>query len=209
MPEQKSASDSVVEIKNLAALRRRLKKQRRQLSVHEQQWYARQTVDQIVRHPLFRQARHIALYIPVRGELDIRALRRHAQRWQRFYLPVLSPLPHQGLTFLKWQRHTGFTRNRFGIPEPVYHVSLCRAANQLDLVVTPLLAVDAQGHRLGMGGGFYDRTFAFKQRQVRHVNPVLLGVAYPFQEQAVLPAQPWDIPLDALATAEGVRVFKR
>lgn len=192
---------------NLNSLRRQLKKQRRQLSLHTQQQAARQTVGHIIRHPLFHQARHIALYIPVRGELDIQALRRHAHRKQRFYLPVLSPLPHQGLHFIEWRHTTPFTENRFHIPEPAYHPALCKAAKQMDLVITPLLAADNQGNRLGMGGGFYDRTFAFKTKQAHQRTPVLLGVCYSFQQQTSLPAQPWDIPLDALATPEYIRVF--
>lgn len=196
---------------NLIALRRQLKKQRRQLSQHEQQQAAQQTVAQMIRHPLFLRARHIALYIPVRGELDIRTLRHYAQRHQHFYLPVLSPLTHQGLTFIAWHHHTPFTQNRFGIPEPVFHASACRPAQALDLVVTPLLAADTQGNRLGMGGGYYDRTFAFKTRRPHknrmHQMPTLLGVCYPFQQLAALPKQPWDIPLDALATPGKIQVF--
>lgn len=196
---------------DLTVLRRQLKKQRRNLSRREQQHAAHQTVARIIRHPLFLRAHHIALYIPVRGELDIRALRQYAQRHQRFYLPVLSPLAHQGLAFIEWHPHTPFTHNRFGIPEPVFHASACKPAHALDLVMTPLLATDKQGNRLGMGGGYYDRTFAFKKRSItknlRQRRPHLLGVCYPFQQQSELPAQPWDIPLDALATPGKIQVF--
>lgn len=197
---------------DLIALRRQLKKQRRKLSRREQQQAAHQTVARIIRNPLFLRAQHIALYIPVRGELDVRALRQYAQRHQRFYLPVLSPLVHQGLVFIEWHTHTPFTHNRFGIPEPVFHASACKPARALDLVMTPLLATDQQGNRLGMGGGYYDRTFAFKKhhhttKNTRQRRPLLLGVCYPFQQQPALPTQPWDIPLDALATPRKIQLF--
>jgi 5-formyltetrahydrofolate cyclo-ligase len=70
----------------------------------------------------------------------------------------------------------------------------------LDLVLTPLVAFDAQGHRLGMGGGFYDRSFAYLLRHSRWLRPRLIGLAYDFQRQTRLPHQPWDVPLHAIAT---------
>jgi len=74
----------------------------------------------------------------------------------------------------------------------------------LDLILLPLVAFDKSGHRLGMGGGYYDRTLAFLAHRRLWRKPHLLGTAYQFQQLETLPTQPWDIPLDGIATEQGV-----
>jgi len=75
-------------------------------------------------------------------------------------------------------------------------------------VLTPLVAFDSFGNRLGMGGGFYDRSFVFRRDPVRrHHRPYLLGLGYEFQKVAALPRQPWDVPLDAAVTETALWVF--
>src|SRR5690606_40461575 len=81
-------------------------------------------------------------------------------------------------------------------PDPIQAFSSVPARRSPDL---PLVAFDARGNRLGMGGGFYDRTFARAPR-ARTLRPRLVGLAHHFQQVASLPAEPWDIPLDAIAT---------
>ena len=66
----------------------------------------------------------------------------------------------------------------------------------------PLVAFSAAGTRLGMGGGYYDRSFAF--RHGRGAPPRLVGVGYGFQREDALAAEPWDVPLDAVATEAGL-----
>jgi 5-formyltetrahydrofolate cyclo-ligase len=84
----------------------------------------------------------------------------------------------------------------FGIHEPLDIWP--RATPQLLLV--PLLAFDASGHRLGYGGGFYDRTLAL-------LNVPAIGIAYAGQEVASLPHQPHDRTLDMILTEQGIRRF--
>jgi 5-formyltetrahydrofolate cyclo-ligase len=91
--------------------------------------------------------------------------------------------------------------NRFGIAEPQGTEVL--AARWLDVVFLPLVGFDRRGVRLGMGGGFYDRAFAFRQlRSVWHA-PRLIGLAYAFQEVANIRAAAHDVLLDAVVTEEG------
>jgi 5-formyltetrahydrofolate cyclo-ligase len=151
---------------------------------------------------VFRNARHIALYLPVRGEADPRGIRRHALPRQQFYLPVLAPFRHdKRLWFIRWNAQTRFRLNRFRIPEPLPRYRQQRAARWLDLVITPLVAFDRSGTRMGMGGGFYDRSFAFKRRATLHTSrPPLIGIAYDFQAIDKLVRQPWDIPLNGLVS---------
>jgi 5-formyltetrahydrofolate cyclo-ligase len=84
----------------------------------------------------------------------------------------------------------------FGIPEPLS--SWPRAVP--DLLLVPLLAFDAKGHRLGYGGGFYDRTLAL-------LDVPAIGIAYAGQEISSIPHQPHDRTLDMVLTEQGTRKF--
>jgi len=88
--------------------------------------------------------------------------------------------------------------NFYGIPEP-RPIELIDPRT-LDLVLTPLVAFDGSGHRIGMGGGYYDRSFAFLRRRRYWRKPHLLGLAYELQKLPAIIPNDWDIPLDAVAT---------
>lgn len=184
-----------------AALRRQLRAARRALTAPQQQLAARRLTHELSLLPALRQARRIALYWPMDGEIDPRALRRH-QRLARhdFYLPVLSAFPASTLRFVRWRPGMPLHRNRFGIPEPAGRRRLM--ASKMDVVLLPLTGFDAAGNRLGMGGGFYDRTLAF----MRHgqPRPLLIGLAHACQQVARLPAASWDVPLALVATDRGL-----
>lgn len=193
-----------------ANLRKQLKKQRASLSHHQQNLRSSAAVQHLQRSAAFRSARNIAIYLPVRGETDPVKLRLYANPRQKFYLPVLSPYKPHGLVFVRWDKRTRFKNNRFNIPEPLIRRNQIKSARSLDLVVTPLLAFDAMGSRLGMGGGFYDRSFAFKHRNGRHTKrPHLTGIAYQFQQAEHLTRQHWDVPLDAISTETGMTCFNQ
>jgi 5-formyltetrahydrofolate cyclo-ligase len=136
----------------------------------------------------------------VRGEADPRSVRKQALPHQRFYLPVLSPFKDGRLWFVRWNAQTRFRLNRFRIPEPYPRYRDSRPASWLDLVITPLVAFDHTGTRMGMGGGFYDRTFSFKRTHPTSKRPCLCGFAYSFQQVSHLIRQPWDIPLDIVSS---------
>ena len=94
--------------------------------------------------------------------------------------------------------------NRYGIPEPDSPVNGWLRPSQLDLIVIPLVAMDVGGNRIGMGAGYYDKTLQHIGR--RALCPTLLGVGYQFQLVKKIESQPWDIPLDWLATDQCLRV---
>jgi 5-formyltetrahydrofolate cyclo-ligase len=79
-------------------------------------------------------------------------------------------------------------------------------ARELDLILLPLVAFDESGQRLGMGGGFFDRSLAFLAWRQHWRKPHLIGLAYDFQKVAALPREPWDVPLDAVVTDQNVYV---
>ena len=119
---------------------------------------------------------------------------------KQIYLPVLVGHPHDRLLFAPYHAGASMKPNRFGIPEPEVPREALLSPHLLDLALTPLVAFDASGTRLGMGGGFYDRTFAFLRHPSHLPKPRLLGLAYELQKVDALPRQSWDVPVDAVAT---------
>ena len=160
------------------------------------------------RQLFFRRARHIALYLANDGEIDpAPLLERAARAGKRIYLPVLHPLGHNRLRFQRYRPGDRLIPNRYGIPEPPPRGGGQVPPGRLDLVCLPLVAFDPRGNRLGMGGGFYDRTFA-RVLRARALRPRLVGLAHGFQQVDSLPAEPWDIPLDAIATDATLLSFR-
>lgn len=149
--------------------------------------------------PEFMVDPHIAGYWAVRGEVPLNlAVTRLASRGQHYFLPVLDGSAPRILRFAEYVAGGALATNRFGIPEPRDTDAL--TANRMDVVLLPLLAFDARGNRLGTGGGWYDTTFSFLREQPRPARPLLVGVAYAFQQVEALPAESWDVPLDYIAT---------
>lgn len=179
-------------------LRRELRQKRRALKPHEQHQAARRLYRQLAQHPLFRRARHIALYLPNDGEIDPRLLMREAQRrGKATYLPSLQPWPRTRMKFQRVRPNERLIRNRFGIAEPARTAKGHRPVWALDMLIMPLVGFDEQGGRLGMGGGFYDRSLAFLARRKNRHKPTLLGVAHECQKVDRIPLEPWDIPVHA------------
>lgn len=190
---------------NKPALRKELRERRRALSPEQQTFASQALTNSLSRHPWLMSARHIALYWPADGELDTRPLAHWAwQHRKKCYLPVLHPWQLRLLWFTPFKPDTRFKPNQFGIPEPIRHQAAPLSPLHLDVVLLPLVGFDQYGGRLGMGGGFYDTSFAFKRRQPGFTKPRLIGVAHSCQEVAKLPLEPWDIGLDGVVTEEGV-----
>jgi 5-formyltetrahydrofolate cyclo-ligase len=140
----------------------------------------------------------VAGYWASHGELPLNlVIPPLATRGQHFLLPLVGE--DKRLHFARWQLGDAVQANRYGIPEPVEPGELLEPS-QLDLVFVHLLGFDRRGNRLGYGGGYYDRSFAFLNEQVRPAEPLLVGIAYAFQELPQVDEQEWDVPLDFIAT---------
>ncbi len=148
------------------------------------------------------------MYLASDSEVDTTPILERAWKLgKEIYLPVLAPFLHNRLWFTRYETDTPLVRNRFGIAEPRSVHRQRIPSHALDLVLTPLVGFDAEGNRLGMGGGFYDRSFAFLCRRRHWRKPRLVGLAYDFQQLPALPAHRWDVPLNAVATDSGWHVF--
>ena len=199
MPDQQPLSPS--ERQQRQQLRRQLRLRRRQLSPGQRRRAARRAGPALAHTLEHRPARHVALYLANDGELDLLPAMTHPRLHQAStYLPWLDPLRPGHLKFRLWQAHHPMTPNQYGIAEPARALR-GRALWALDVILLPAVAFDQAGYRMGMGGGYYDRTLADLQRRPRR--PRLVAVGYDFQcmEEGVLPVAPWDQPVDGIVTA--------
>lgn len=187
-----------------AELRRQLRQQRRTLSPQQQRQAARLLYRQLAQHPLFRRARRIGLYLANDGEIDPALLLREAQRrGKQVFLPVLRPWPRTQMNLQRLLPGEPLVRNRFGIAEPVARPTRQVPLWTLDLLLLPLVGFDAHGGRLGMGGGFYDRSLAYLGRRRQWHAPRLLGLAHGCQQVDRLEMANWDVPLSATVSDSG------
>ena len=181
-------------------LRQQKRSQRQLLSTTAQLQHSKAMCRNIIRQRNYKNSQHLGCYLANNGEINPSLLIEHARFLGKIvYLPVLSPLKNS-LYFAPYTADGKLRLNRFNIPEPVCHPSHWKTASQLDLLLLPLVAFDAQGNRMGMGGGFYDRTLAYLQQRRFWRKPVLMGLAHELQKVEQLNAQSWDIPLDYIIT---------
>lgn len=179
------------------AIRQHLRHLRRHLTPEQQEKAAESLAERAINFAPVAQAQHIALFLSVDGEINTRPL--IARLWQhkkQVYLPVLHPFAPGHLLFLRYTPETLLTPNKLRIPEPALDITQMATLDQLDVMLVPLVAFDSEGQRLGMGGGFYDRTLQNWQRH--DVLPI--GVAHDCQHVDAVPSADWDVPLPAIIT---------
>ena len=178
-------------------IRQHVRHLRRALTPEQQEQAAALMAEHAVNFAPLANASRIALFLSVDGELNTRPL--IAKLWQQkkqVYLPVLHPFAAGQLLFLRYTPETLLTPNKLRIPEPPLDIRELITLDRLDVMMVPLVAFDSSGQRLGMGGGFYDRTL---QNWRRH-GFLPVGVAHDCQRVERLPAEAWDVPLPAVLT---------
>ncbi len=157
--------------------------------------------ERIVALDEYREAQRIAAYFAVNGEIGLGPLIDAAlEQGKAIYLPVID---RQTLRFAPYYHGQQMRSNRFRLPEPDVDDEAMLAPRQLDLVLAPLVVFDAERNRIGMGGGFYDRSFAFR-REPGIARPRLIGVAHEMQRAAQLTPAAWDVRLDLVVTDRAV-----
>lgn len=191
-----------------AELRQVLKARRAALSESEQQAAATAVVTKLQALPEYQRAQVLGAYLSVRAELSTQSLLAQSlEQAKTVALPRLHPFTPGQLLFLRYQQDTDLTLNHYGIPEPVLAVPKVVPIDQLQLLLVPLLGFDVRGQRLGMGGGFYDRTLAaWAAGKLPQLLPV--GLAHNCQRVERLPSAPWDVPLPVIITPDKVWDFR-
>jgi len=183
-----------------STIRTRKRQLRNQLTALEQSRHATALCLRVCCKPTFLNSRRIACYLANDGEIDPEYIIQTAWKYRKHvYLPVLSPFQSK-LYFAPYQPGMDMHINRFGILEPACSPVNWVTAWQLDLMLLPLVAFDESGNRLGMGGGFYDRSLAYRRSRTQSLRPKLIGLAHELQREKKLEANSWDIPLDMIAT---------
>lgn len=173
-------------------LRELLRQRRNALRPSQQRAAAESLVDHATQLPTWAEAQHIALYLAMDGEIDTRPLESALrERQTQLYLPVITV--NGNLQFSRWDTGVMLVENRYGIPEPPPMTPGCDPS-RLDIIFMPLVGWDKFGHRLGMGGGFYDRAL-FNAGAT-----VLVGLAHECQRVEELPRDSWDVSLNYIAT---------
>jgi len=183
-----------------AALRRELRQRRRELPAAQRIAAADGLAAQLLALPFFRQDApsgqgYVAGYWAMDGEIALHSFQLKLPKNLVYCLPILHG---EELRFAPWRPGDELVSNRFGIPEPAVEPSSALEPEAMSLVVMPLVGFDANGRRLGMGGGWYDRTFAF--RRIAPAPPHLVGAGFDAQRVESLRAEDWDVHADAICT---------
>jgi len=156
---------------------------------------------QICGMPEFEQSQRIAVYFAVNGEISLDPVIDSALAQEKqVYLPNLD---QRSLRFSPYFRQQKMRINRFRLPEPDVGDDEMLAPEALDLVLAPLVVFDAMRNRIGMGGGYYDRSFEFRKNRDR-LKPILIGVAHELQKVSRLKPESWDVRLDLIVTDQAV-----
>ena len=197
MPDEKSESASADPAR--ALLRRQLRTSRSALSRQEVRQLSRRITERA--YPMLSEATTVAGYLALGTEVDVAPLLEQCrQNGQKTYAPVVKP--GNTMSFVLFDQSTPLGANQYGIDEPLVPESEHVNPRQLDVVLVPLVGFDNRCNRLGMGGGYYDRSFAHKR--IAGTKPFLLGVAYDIQYVDDVYADWWDVPLDCVVTPSKV-----
>jgi 5-formyltetrahydrofolate cyclo-ligase len=175
------------------ALRQNLRAARRAIPAPERIAAADRLAQRLLALPFVPKQGHVAGYWAMDGEIALHVWQLKLPPPLVYCLPVLCD---DILRFAPWRPGAALVTNRFGIPEPDVPGDHLIDAAEMALVVLPLVGFDVRGHRLGMGGGWYDRSFAFR---IEHAAPPwLVGAGFAAQQLDDIATQPWDVSLDAI-----------
>lgn len=193
---------------NKQLLRASIREQRRALSRLAQQQAAKALAEQLQNCQEIRQAKTIGMYVASDGEIDLAPIMHWC--WER-QIDTVAPIVESRAKLLKFaylERDSTLVKNRLGILEPELDDRKPLEVGMLDVLLMPLVAFDDNGNRLGMGGGFYDATLRANQ-QAAGRQPLRVGAAHELQRTGQIDSDPWDVPLDMLATEQCIRYFAK
>ena len=215
----KKNSKQAISLSERASIRHSVRIKRNALSHTEQNVAANNIALKLQSLAHIKAATHIAIYLANDAELSLQPFIYWCwQHNKQVYLPVIHPFSKGHLLFLHYSQHTKLVKNTYGITEPKLDVNSVIPIEQLEIILTPLVAFDNTGARIGMGGGYYDRTLAYwysiyqqqlteqteQARQAKATQKVQknhpIGIAHDCQHLAHIPSQTWDVPLPEIIT---------
>ncbi len=196
-------------------LRIAIKQKRESLTNEEQERASVDLLSQLTAHQFIRQAQHIGVYLAHKSEIDLSPFIQWCwQHKKNLYLPVVSANNDEKgqMVFLPYQKNSRLIMNKYAIAEPIFDKNMIKPVEQLDVLLTPLVAFDSSGARLGMGGGYYDRALSPWYDLVKSkgsellttIKPYPIGVAHICQQFDTLPCESWDIPLPEIITPNAI-----
>ena len=189
---------------NREDIRQEVRHKRSKLNDIIQQEQGELLLEKLTRQKEIINAKKIAIYLANDGELNTQPFINWCLKNDiSVYLPVIHPFSKGNLLFLKYTESSILIKNKYGILEPKLDVRDIITLDKLNIIFTPLVAFDEQGNRLGMGGGFYDRTLAtwhVQYQQNKQTNLLPIGLAHDCQKVKNIPHESWDIPLPIIIT---------
>ena len=182
-------------------IRQTILQQRMALSARQREQLSQHIHQQLIKHPAFIDAKHIACYLDYQGEVQTQTIIETIWQKNKYcYLPCIEK--NKSLKFLTYTPDTQLIKRQYAILEP--QVTDGIAASDLDVVITPLVAFDEQCQRMGYGQGYYDRSFDFLNQEIRLEKPMLIGLAYELQKLDKIISQAWDVKLDYIITEKKI-----
>lgn len=181
-------------------IRRAIRAQRRYLSASERALSSFNLLSNLRTQIWYLRAQRISAYLYQDGEISLTPVINDCMdRSKNISLPrVHRSKPF--MQFLDWKPGQPLTTNRYGILEPIGSRT-CQLMTH-SVILTPLVAFDSRGNRIGMGGGYYDRMLGRVSGSIHR--PLMIGVAYDFQQLDGLNSEAWEQPLDAIVTNKEV-----
>lgn len=190
---------------NLKRIRQQIRDSRKAIASEYAQQASYKFSERFAELPAYQSAKTVAGFLPFDGEANpLPLMDRALLEGKQVFVPIIIG-KGKPLLFASWTRQTQLRKNSFGIDEPAVTREQMIEARELDFVITPLVAFDDSCNRLGVGGGYYDRSFAFLNGEAERT-VCLAGIAYELQCVAQLPRSEWDVRLDAVVTELKVRL---
>ncbi|WP_448563866.1 5-formyltetrahydrofolate cyclo-ligase [Thalassotalea ganghwensis] len=199
-----------MEEKSASHIRQLMREKRQSLSKQAQQQSAIDLTKQVSKLESVKQSSKVAIYLANDGELSTD--KTIEWLWSsniNTYLPVVHPFSKGHLLFLQYHADSEMIVNQYGIKEPKLDIRTIISPSQFDVIFTPLVAFDNTGARVGMGGGYYDRTFASLLSTDSNKVPLKIGLAHDCQQLPRIKRQPWDMPLDSIITPSQIFQFNQ
>ena len=184
---------------NKSTIRKEMRRRRKQLSFFQQQHAARRLSMFLKKQRALKKAVNIGLYFPCDGEISPLYYMQQ-NPGQRFFLPVIMNRATKKMSFSRFKCIEQLQKNYLNILEPRKNTAKI-FVQHLDVLLIPLTAFDRNGHRIGMGGGFYDRLLS--HRFLKFCRPQCIGLAHACQEVESIEANAWDIPMPVVVTDQG------